>query len=101
MLIIGLMLIRNENDILREVLAEHFKFSDHIFVLDGTTEDSKLSKEICQSFENISHYTENQLPSHYPHPIRDGCRQFLVERAREKFGAQGWFVILHGDDKKI
>ncbi len=96
--VIGIMLIRNENDILREVLSEHVKFCDHIYVLDGTTEDPGTSKSICTSFPKVSHFTEDELPSVYPIPIRDGCRQFLIDKAREKFGEKGWFVLLHGDE---
>lgn len=92
------MLIRNENDILREVLSEHIKFSDHIFILDGTTEDQNLSENICKSFKNVSYFSEDQLPTSYPRPIKDGCRQFLIERAREKYGAEGWFALFHGDE---
>ena len=98
MLILGLMLIRNENDILAEVLAEHLTFCDHIFVLDGTTDNQQLSAQICTAHSRVSYYTEAQLPANYPRPIRDGCRQFLVDKARQRFGACGWFVLLHGDE---
>jgi hypothetical protein len=98
--LIGLMLIRNENDILAQVLREHLRFADHIFVLDGTTEAPDETRRICCELggERLSFHTEDELPAGYPRPIRDGCRQFLVERARERFGCAGWFVLLHADE---
>lgn len=92
------MFIRNENDILKEVLEEHFKFCDHIFILDGTIDNLKISEEICRSFNNISYFKDIDLPPNYPRPTRDGCRQFLLEKIRDKFGAHGWIAVLHGDE---
>lgn len=98
MLLTGLMMIRNENDILEEVLSEHVKFCDHIFVLDGTTEDPDKAREICLSFKNITYFRDEDLPADYPRPVRDGCRQFLLDRIREKYGHEGWVAVLHGDE---
>jgi hypothetical protein len=98
--LIGLMLIRNENDILAQVLAAHLRFTDHVFILDGTTESPEEARRICCGLggPRVSFYTEDELPAGYPRPIRDGCRQFLVERARERFGCAGWFALLHADE---
>lgn len=98
--LIGLMLIRNENDILPQVLTEHLHFADHIFILDGTTESPEETRRICCGLggSRVAFYTEDELPAGYPRPIRDGCRQFLVERARERFGCAGWFALLHADE---
>ncbi|GEM_PF-487135 len=95
---IGIMVIRNENDILKQVMDFCTGYCDHIFVLDGTDDNPELSRSICSSYQNVTYYTEDALPDGYPRPIRDGCRQFLLERAREKYGYQGWFVLLHGDE---
>ena len=92
------MIIRNENDILSEVLNEHLKYCDHIFILDGTDENPELSKSICTGCKNTTYYTDNDLPSNYPRPIRDGCRQFLLDKIRNKFGFNNWIAILHGDE---
>ncbi len=98
MLLTGLMMIRNENDILKEVLSEHSKFCDHIFILDGTNEEPERSKDICLSFKNISYFTDKDLPADYPVPVRDGCRQFLLDKIRGKYGYEGWVAVLHGDE---
>jgi hypothetical protein len=98
MLLTGIMMIRNENDILEEVLSEHIKFCDHIFVLDGTNEDPDKSKEICLSFKNITYFRDEDLPPGYPRIVRDGCRQFLLDRVRDKYGYEGWVAVLHGDE---
>lgn len=96
--VIGIMVIRNENDILKQVMDSCVQYCDEIFVLDGTDEDPELSRAICTSYPNVTHYTEDALPAEYPRPVRDGCRQFLLEKARERYGYRGWFVLLHGDE---
>lgn len=90
--------MRNENDILREVLSCHLEYVDAVFVLDGTTDGAELSRSICKSFSRVRYFTEDELPSGYPRPVRDGCRRFLAERAREEYGFAGWFALLHGDE---
>jgi hypothetical protein len=96
--ILGLMLVRNENDVLEEVLEHHLRGVDHVFVLDGTTEGPERSRAICQGRDRVTYFTEDALPPEHPRPVRDGCRQFLMERARERFGHRGWFVWLHADE---
>jgi hypothetical protein len=94
------MLVRNENDVLAQVLKEHLRLVDHVYILDGTTEGADEARRICQELggDCVSFYREDELPAHYPRPIKDGCRQFLVERARADYGCTGWFVLLHGDE---
>ncbi len=97
--VLGIMLIRNENDILMEVLREHVRHCDHIFILDGATEDPETSRAICKSFPAVSYFLESELPALYSRPIRDGARQFLLDQARRAYGEnRGWFVLLHGDE---
>lgn len=95
---IGILMIRDEQDVLEEALQNHTKFCDVIFVLDGTDgENKRISEEICRSFSKVHGYWTDD-DTGYAKPLRDGARQFLLERARGKFGANNWYVILHGDE---
>jgi len=91
-------MIRNEQDMLEEALQNHIKFCDAIFVLDGTEgEGGRISEEICRSFSKVYGYWADR-DTGYARPLRDGARQFLLEKAREKLGSNNWVAILHGDE---
>ncbi len=95
---IGLMMIREEQDMLNEALNNHSRFCDSIFVLDGTKgEGKKVSEEICRSYEVVKEYWQDEQAG-LPLPLRDGARQFLLDMARKKFGTGNWCAILHGDE---
>jgi len=85
---------RNEDDILEEVMTHNKKFFDKILVVDGSTDKSE---EIIRSFDNVVYF----LKDHDVFPKRrawDGIRQFILEKAQELYGTEGWFTLLHGDE---
>jgi len=96
--LIGLMMIRDEEDMLAEALRNHVRFCDAILVLDGTRGAAqKTSRDLCCAFDEVAGYWTD-AETGYRLPVRDGARQFLVERARERFGVNNWYAILHGDE---
>ena len=96
--LIGLMMIRDEQDMLAEALRNHVRFCDAIFVLDGTQGDTlRTSRDICLAFPQVVGHWQDDEAGHKL-PLRDGARQFLLERARERFGLNHWYAILHGDE---
>ncbi len=96
--LIGLMIIRDEEDMLAEALRNHARFCQTIFVLDGTTGDGqRTSQAICESVPQVLEYWQDHETG-YTVPLRDGARQFLLDRARERFGCAWWYAILHGDE---
>ena len=96
--LISLMMIRDEQDMLAEALRNHVRFCDAIFVLDGTQGDTlRTFRDICLAFPQVvGHWQDDEAG--YKLPLRDGARQFLLERARERFGLNHWYAILHGDE---
>lgn len=84
----------NEEDIIDEVMQANKKFFDKIFVLDGSTDKTT---EILRSYDNVKYLIQDKdlFP---PRKIRDGARQFLLEKAQEMYGYEGWFTLLHGDE---
>lgn len=91
---IGLMMTYNEEDIVEEVMQHNKKFFDKILVLDGSTDKTEA---IIRSFDNVVYFIKDQ--DLYPRrKVGNGSRQFLLEKAQELYGYDGWFTILHGDE---
>ncbi|OGI05964.1 MAG: hypothetical protein A2Y40_04250 [Candidatus Margulisbacteria bacterium GWF2_35_9] len=91
---IGLMMTYNEEDIIEEVMEANKKYFDVILVLDGSTDKTP---EIIRSYNNVKYFLNEQdiFPKR---KIYDGARQFLLEKAQELYGYEGWFTLLHGDE---
>lgn len=93
---IGLLMLRDENDIVVDTLAGNSQLVDCFYVLDGS-DDYKTSEGICQGFSNCAGYWRDcEVP--YPEPPVDGWRQFLYEKATNDHGHDHWFLLLHGDE---
>ncbi len=91
---IGLLMTYNEADIIEEVMEVNKKYFDKILVLDGSSDNTE---EILRSYDCVKYVLKDQdlFPKR---KIADGARQFLLEKAQEMFGYEGWFTILHGDE---
>ena len=94
---IGLMMTCDEEDCIEEVMNEHIKYFDKILVLDGS---SDRTEEIIRSYSQVKYFLKDKeiidkLPGHR---VRDGARQFLLAKAQELYGYDGWFTLLHGDE---
>lgn len=95
---IGLLMIRDEADVLAEVLTNHSKFCSSILVLDGTVgPEQAKSEEIARSFPAVRGYWRDDQTGIEP-PLRDGARWFLLEVARKMWGFGHWYAVLHGDE---
>jgi hypothetical protein len=94
---IGLMVTRDEEDVIAEVMEVNKKHFDNILVLDGS---SDRTEEIIRSYDCVKYFLKdkdiiNKLPNR---KFEDGARQFLLEKAQEMFPIEGWFTLLHGDE---
>ena len=94
---IGLMLTRNEEDVIDEVMAANKKYFDKIMVLDGSDD---RTEEIVRSYDCVKYFLKDKeiidrLPNR---KFEDGARQFLLEKAQEMYPVEGWFTLLHGDE---
>ena len=84
----------NEVDVIEEVMREHSKYFDTILALDGSNDGTG---EIIKSFKNVKFFIKDQdLP--YTGRVKDGARGFLLKKAQEMYGYDGWFTLLHGDE---
>ena len=78
---IGLMITRDEEDVIEQVMESNKKYFDKIFVLDGS---SDRTEEIIRSYECVKYFLKDSeiirlLPNH---KFEDGARQFLLKKAQ-------------------
>jgi len=94
---IGLMITRDEEDVIEEVMEVNRKYFDKVFVLDGS---SDRTEEIIRSYDCVKYFLKDEeildkLPNR---KFEDGARQFLLQKAQEMYPVEGWFTLLHGDE---
>ncbi|UCH26771.1 MAG: glycosyltransferase family 2 protein [Trueperaceae bacterium] len=88
------MMTYNEADVIEETMEANRKFVDCIFALDGSDDGTD---KILQKYPEVELLVRDREIS--PNgPIRDYHRQVLLEAARERYGPDNWFTLLHGDE---
>jgi len=99
MKLVGLLMMRNDHDILPQVLACNMRYFDAVYVLDGS-DDHEQTRAIFSAYSGklAGMYRDSELPSAYDRPPRDGARQFLLERIKADLGDEGWIFCLHSDE---
>lgn len=97
--LIGIMMIREESDVLEATLRNVTQIYDRILVLDGTEPDEEFAKslEILKRFEEVVCVMRDR-DTDGPFPIRDGARHYLLQEVRKRYGSGNWIGILHGDE---
>jgi len=91
---IGLLIMRDENDILEEYLNVVSKYYDPILVLDGS--DDEIGREICSKFPEVKYYERDENVVHGV--SNDSIRGFLLEKAKEISSDKKWVAVLHPDE---
>ena len=92
---IGLLMIRDENDILEDTLSRNAKLVDCFYVLDGSM-DAERSYEICGSTGKLA---GSALDQELERPVVDGIRDVLLDWAcLDYLRTDHWFLLLHGDE---
>lgn len=94
---IGLMITRDEEDVIEEVMEINRRYFDKILVLDGS---SDRTEEILRSYDCVKYFLkDSQIIDKLPNKkFEDGARQFLLAKAQEMYPIEGWFTLLHGDE---
>lgn len=92
---IGLLMTRDENDILEDTLAVNCQHVDCFYALDGS-EDYGTAAAICYATGKCAGFTRDAETGY--ENITDGCRQFIYAQAVKEHGYANWFLLLHGDE---
>lgn len=98
MKVIGLLMVRGEDDILGSVLQYNVPLVDAFYVLDGTTPNDKSAALCQQRIECCGYWCDGDLPERYGTVPRDGWRDWLLLHAVTDWGVDNLFVLLHGDE---
>jgi hypothetical protein len=92
-------MLRDEDDILDEMLRCAVQWFDRILVLDGTTDERRRRRTdaILASFPEVVFVARDEdVPG--VGPVRDGARQLLLDEARRRYGTSQWIGVLHADE---
>jgi glycosyltransferase involved in cell wall biosynthesis len=94
---IGLMITRDEEDVIEEVMDVNKKYFDKILVLDGS---SDRTEEVLRSYDCVKYFLKDrEILARLPGgKFVDSARQFLLEKAQTMYPIEGWFTVLHGDE---
>ena len=96
--LIGMLMIRDEDDVLDESLAVMVQWFDRIYVLDGTTDPDRVRQTdaILDRFPEVVWHGRDD--DWFPGGVTDGARQVLLDRIREDHGVDNWIGLLHADE---
>lgn len=91
---VGLLIMKDENDILHEYLTKITQYFDKILVMDGSSDDE--GEKICAQFPEVIFYEKdsNVVKGH----ANDSIRGYLWEKAKELVDNKLWVGILHPDE---
>lgn len=96
--LIGMMMIRDEDDVLGETLAGAVRWFDRIYVLDGTTDPDRVARTdaILAARPEVCWHARDA--DWFPEGVTDGARQVLLDRIRRDHGVDNWIGVLHADE---
>lgn len=97
--LVGLLMLRDEDDVLDEMLRCAVQWFDRILVLDGTLDEGRCRRtdEILASFPEVV-FVARDADVLGTQPTRDGARQVLLDEARRRYGSDRWIGVLHADE---
>jgi hypothetical protein len=91
---VGLLVMRDENDILQEYLTRIVNYYDTILVLDGSEDDE--GRRICSLFPEVVFYAKDADVTEGA--VNDSIRGILLEKAKEIAPHKRWVAALHPDE---
>ena len=91
---IGLLMTYNEADIIEEMMATNRHAVDAIFALDGSDDGTDT---LLAGYPEVKHIFKDKEVAPEGR-VRDFHRQVLLDAARERYGANHWFTLMHGDE---
>lgn len=97
MLKIGMLMTRNEADVISEVMTEYSKYFDTFFCLDNSTDNTL---DIIKTFPKVE-YAKSEKELYLDSSImKDGIRSILLAAIQDKYGYDEniWIFCLNGDE---
>jgi len=91
---VGILLMKDENDILEEYLELITNYYDTILVLDGSQDDD--GRDICKKFKEVVYYEKDWLVT--DDTPQDSIRGVLYGKIKDYSPNKKWVGILHPDE---
>lgn len=96
-LLIGLMLSKSDDDIIKEVMTDYCNYFDAIYCIEASDDDRK-SYDIIKSFDKVDYIVHKDELGVDTAALKDGVRQLLLSRIQDKYGYDGWIFAIHSDE---
>ncbi|MDI6787111.1 MAG: hypothetical protein QME51_01930 [Planctomycetota bacterium] len=95
-LLIGLMLSKDDGDIIEQVMTEYNRYFDTIFCIDASVDNSL---KIIKSFSKVEYAVSEKELGVDGSLLKDGgLRQLLLSRIQDAYGYDGWIFAIHSDE---
>ena len=94
-LLIGMLLSKDDGDIIQDVMTEYNRYFDTIFAIDASIDNSL---EIIKSFPKVEYAISDKELGINTAMLKDGVRQLLLSRIQDTYGYDGWIFPIHSDE---
>lgn len=94
-LLIGLLLSKDDGDIIHNVMTEYNGYFDTIFCIDASSDNSL---EIIKSFPKVEYAVHEKELGINGAMLKDGVRQLLLSKIQDVYGYDGWIFPIHSDE---
>lgn len=94
-LMIGLMLSKDDGDIIAEVMESYHRQLDIIYCIDASSDNSLAIIKSVSKVKYAVHESELGIDGSM---LKDGIRQLLLSRIQDDCGYDGWIFPIHSDE---
>lgn len=96
--VIGILLSKDDGDIINDVMTEYNKYFDAIYCIDASSDNSL---EIIRSFDKVKYAKSEAELGIVGYELKDGIRQLLLPLVQKDFGYEGWIFPIHTDEMYV
>lgn len=96
--VIGILLSKDDGDIIADVMTEYNKYFDAIYCIDASTDNSL---DIIRSFNKVRYAVSEKELGINGAMLKDGIRQLLLSRIQDEYGYDGWIFPIHTDEMYV
>lgn len=93
--LIGILLSKDDGDIIEDVMTEYNKYFDAIYCIDASSDNSL---DIIKSFDKVKYAVSEKELGINGAMLKDGIRQLLLSRIQDEYGYEGWIFPIHTDE---
>jgi hypothetical protein len=97
--LIGILLSKDDGDIVNDIMAEYNKYFDAIYCIDASSDNSL---DIIRSFDKVKYAKSEKELGITGYEMKDGIRQLLLPLVQKDYGCDdGWIFPIHTDEMYV